>query len=106
MNLMHSAIVVIKVQIDSDPAGSINRHRWSTFITDVDALRESTPRPLGKQQGVARLAENVWLVNFQENPAALARLVSYADQHQFPYGILQLEDEPQWLPAGFDPKTK
>jgi hypothetical protein len=60
---------------------------------------------LHKQRGVSRLGENVWLVNFIQNPAALTRLVSYSGEHEFEYGILQLDAEPQWLPAGFDPST-
>jgi len=54
---------------------------------------------------VLRLAENVWLVNFQENPEPLARLVDAAAQHKLHYGIFQLEAAPQWVPASFDPKT-
>ncbi len=73
-------------------------------MASVDGLQEQEPDHLQKQKGVARLAENAWLVNFQENPAALARLVSSAVKHRVPYGILQLDAAPQWLPAGFDPK--
>jgi hypothetical protein len=96
---MHSAIVVIR-QPD-------NTHRWNTFIANVDQLqRPSSTDQLDKQTGVARLAENVWMVSFLENPAALARLVHCAIETELSYGILQLDAAPQWLPAGFDPKPK
>jgi len=54
---------------------------------------------------VQRLGETVWLVNVQANPAALAALIHGAELHGLTYGILPLADVPQWLPAGFDPKT-
>jgi hypothetical protein len=100
---MHSAIVVIKIPERS--YDTTVQQRWQAFTADVDQMGRSSPDPLDQQTGVSRLAENVWLVNFQQNPAALARLVSVATQFGLTYGILQLDALPQWLPAGFDPKT-
>lgn len=51
-----------------------------------------------------RLARNVFLVNFRSCPAALAFLVASAEHGNIPYKILQLAEEPQWLPAA-DPPT-
>jgi hypothetical protein len=65
----------------------------------------ATAAPLDAQKGVQRLAENVWLLNFQEHPETLAALIDAAVRHQLPYGILQLDPAPQWLPASFDPMT-
>jgi hypothetical protein len=87
---MHSALVVIQIPE--------NDQKWLAVMASVENLQET-------QKGVARLAENVWLVNFQENPTALGRLIFSADQHRVRYGILQLADAPQWLPDDFDPKT-
>jgi hypothetical protein len=85
---MHSAIVVVKIPED--------QATWLPFLATVkDASAE----------GALRLGENVWLVNFQAHPVALATLVKGAVAHGLTYGILQLDAEPQWLPAGIDPKT-
>jgi hypothetical protein len=100
---MHSAIVVIVVP--ETPYDANSNKRWQDFIADINLLRHTKPTPLHALPGVSRLGENVWQVNFQENPAALVRLVSCAIQHRFPYGILQLDAAPQWLPAGFDPTS-
>jgi hypothetical protein len=100
---MHSAIIAIVVPEMAHDA-TFNQ-KWQVFIADVNHVRQATPNPLHKQKGVLRLAENVWQVNFHENPSALARLVSCAVEHKLTYGILQLDGAPQWLPAGFDPKT-
>jgi hypothetical protein len=99
--LMHSAIVVIKMP--DQPHTAPSNQKWLAFMADVDHLRHREQDHVQEPKGVARLAENVWLVNFLDNPAALARLVSCAAQHRLPYGILQLDAAPQWLPAGSDP---
>ena len=99
---MHSAIVVIQM-----PEATYDRsvpQAWNSFIGDVDSLRSSKPKPLGEQKGVERLAENVWVVNLQENPSAFARLIHYADSFGLAYKILPIDVAPQWLPAGSDPK--
>jgi hypothetical protein len=100
---MHSAVVVVK--IPEKMHDQLHNERWYAFLADVDKLRQHQPDPLRRQQGVSRLGENVWLVNFIQNPAALVRLVSCSSEHELPYGILQLDAQPQWLPAGFDPST-
>ncbi len=88
---MHSALFVAKFP---------DRHGvWDEFIKRI-AERTSS------KQGVQRLAETVWLVNVQSSMSGLAALVAHADTLAVSYGILPLEHEPRWLPAGFDSKPK
>ena len=100
---MHSAIVV--VVMPEMPHDLPSNQKWQAFLASVDDLQRSKPHPLDKQKGVLRLTENVWQVNFHENPEAFSRLVYCCSQHKLTYGILQLDAVPQWLPDGFDPKT-
>jgi hypothetical protein len=86
---MHSAIIVVQVPD--------NKQRWLAFKATIDHLQRDKIDPLHKKKGVEQLSKNVWLVNFQENPEPLARLVSAAIEHRFDYGILQFDDEPKWL---------
>jgi hypothetical protein len=88
---MHSAIIVVKLPADNQ--------RWSLFLATV----QGTEAPRAEKWH--RLAENVWLVNFQENPEVLARLIDAAARHQLPCGILPLDDAPRWLPVSLDPMT-
>jgi hypothetical protein len=101
LDIMNAAIVVIKMpELLHDEVIS---QRWETFLGEVNYLRRTSPDPIDRQAGVGRLAENVWQVDLQQNPAALARLVYFATEFGFPYGILPLDGVPQWLPGGFDP---
>ena len=102
---MHSAIITI-VLPQNDLTGSFNDKKWNDFIADVDQMRKSKPDQLHNYKGVKRLAENVWQVNFLIHPEILARLVHYAGEHSLPCEILQLDAEPQWLPAGSGPKPR
>jgi len=86
---MHSAIIVATMSSD--------QQRWNNFIAEIDRLRSPKPDPLRRSVGVEQLAENVWQVNFQQNPEPLARIVSCATQCRLAYKILQLDAEPQWL---------
>lgn len=88
---MHSALFVAKVA-NTLPA------TWRTFL-------EKAKVGLRTYKNVLRLAENVWIVDLQKNPAPFGHLVAAADAAGVPYGILPFEYEPQWLPVGFDPKT-
>ncbi|MGO9176111.1 MAG: hypothetical protein ACLQED_08220 [Desulfobaccales bacterium] len=88
---MHNALFVARVS-------GVLPEKWHNFLTTAKAESGTFP-------GVSRLAENVWIVDFQENPAPLSYLVSAADAHGVHYGILPFEHELQWLPVGFDPKT-
>jgi len=88
---MHSAIIVIEEPDRPTPKS------WQEFLSE-------TAPELQRVGGATRLGEGVWLVNFQQSPAALAILVSAAERCGFRSGILPLRDEPQWLPAGFDPR--
>jgi hypothetical protein len=85
---VHSALFVV-IPESGDP--------WNNFLRQVSEDVD--------QKAVVRLAENVWLVDVHASPAALGFLVAYAEKRRFSYGILPFEREPQWLPAGFDPKT-
>ena len=88
---MHSALFVAQVW-GKDPI------KWGEFLMKAKV-------GLRKHPGVLRLAENVWLMNFQESPVSLSWFVCAADIHGIPYGILPFERAPEWLPVGFDPKT-
>lgn len=60
----------------------------------------------GKPQGsVARLGENVWLVDATQSTDALGSLVYWAGRQKLAYGLLPFEHEPRWLPDAFDPNT-
>jgi hypothetical protein len=91
---MHSAIVVVKMPQDSHDG----RQRWQAFCTAVASLDTN--------DAAKRLGENVWQIDFQLNPGALALLVYSCDRHELPYGILPFDAALQWLPAGFDPKPR
>jgi hypothetical protein len=89
--MLHSALFVAAVPD--------NKQVWQNFIDAVDGKAALRP------QAIVRLAENIWLLLVRETPAPLGWLVSYAELHKIRYGILPFEREPEWLPAGFDPKT-
>jgi hypothetical protein len=100
---MHSALVVVKI-----PEMLINeasKMRWQKFIAAINEVASAKPRHLDKEDGVSVLAENVWLVDLNKNPSALSRLMYHADGFSLPYGVLQLDEAPKWIPASFDPKT-
>lgn len=99
---MHSAIIV--VEIPAQHVNALNNQAWLNFNAQIDRLQRAKTDPVSKQKGVEQLGENVWLVNFRENPAALARLIEAAENMGFVYKILQLDGEPQWLPVGSNPK--
>ena len=94
---MHSAIIV--VEIPEAPFNATSNPAWENFLARVGRLTSHKPDLLDKQKGVERLGENVWLVNFLQNPAALARLVEAAVRMSLHYKILQLDAAPQWLPV-------
>lgn len=91
---MHSAIVV--VTMPEAPFDSAIHQSWQMFL--AGAPQEDKPR------GVEKLGENVWIVNFQRNPAAFAQLVHSAERLKLIYRILPLQDAPLWLPVDADPK--
>ena len=90
---MHSIIFVAKVP------GLASRHDWQAFLGSI------FQKGVGENNETARLSENVWLVNFQKSPRDFAWLTTCAETHLIAYGILPFDDEPRWLPVGFDPKT-
>jgi hypothetical protein len=98
---MHSAIVVINMPEKAEAAE--DHPDWLAFLKAMSAAAEPMLAPLAEQDGVLRLAENVWQVNFEKNPGMFARLVTSAMHHHLGYGILQLKDPPVWHPASFRP---
>jgi hypothetical protein len=97
---MHSAIVVINMPEKYESEG--HHPKWVACLADLSRASEPMVSSLEDQDGVLRLAENVWQINFHDNPGAFARLVSCAIHHKLTYGILQLKDAPVWHPAAFD----
>ena len=89
-NHLHSILFVASI-----PDRDID---WKAFALDVEAK-------LRQEQNVVRLAENVWMIDLTKSVAPLGYLVALADTKGVSYGLLPFVDEPQWLPAGFDPKT-
>jgi hypothetical protein len=101
---MHSAIVVINMSERHESEG--HHPKWLAYLADLSRACEPMVSSLEEQEGVSRLAQNVWQIDFQDNPGAFARLVSCAMHHNLTYGILQLKDAPVWHPASFHPKPR
>jgi hypothetical protein len=80
---MHSAIFAVDMPPGPDP------QNWVRYLAVV--------APKIERAAVERLAENVWQVDFQKSPAALAHLIAAADQQNLAYRILALAAEPQWI---------
>jgi hypothetical protein len=91
---MHSAIVVINMPERNEMEG--HHPKWLALLADINRAFAPIACSLDAQQGVTRLAENVWQVNFYDNPGAFARLIECAKHHKLSYGILQLKDVPVW----------
>ncbi len=89
---MHSALFVAGIPDFNQ------HHHWIDFLGAVMTKIRS-------EENAKRLSENVWLVNFQKSPSALSWLVTSAERHGIHFGILSFDEEPQWLPVGFDPNT-
>jgi hypothetical protein len=102
--LMHSAIVVINMPEKHESEG--HHPKRLAFLADLFRASEPMVASLEDQEGILRLGENVWQVNFHDNPGAFARLVSSAMHHKLSYGILQLKDAPVWHPAAFHPRPR
>ena len=87
---MHSALFVASIPRDL--------HAWEQFTLGIDAQ-------LKNAKDVTRIAENVWLLHFQESISPVGWLIALADRQEIAYGLLPFERAPEWLPAGFDPDT-
>jgi len=101
---VHSAIIVVNMPEKHELEG--HHPKWVACLADLSRASEPMLSSLEDQDGVLRLAENVWQINFHDNPGAFARLVSCAMHHKLTYGILQLKDAPVWHPAGFHPRPR
>src|ERR1700681_4471709 len=87
-SIMHSALFVAGIP-------DINHYQgWTGFLGAIMPKFRS-------KENAKRLSENVWLVNFHKSPSALSWLVTSAERHGIPFGILPFDEEPQWLPVGF-----
>jgi hypothetical protein len=97
---MHSALFAVEAPADNQsPAWQNVNGLWG------QPLRSDQPSALDDKETVQQLAENVWLVNFQMNPAALATLIYGAERFRLSYKILPFEHEPEWLLGGSYPNT-
>jgi hypothetical protein len=85
---MHSAIVVINKPEKHETEG--HHPKWLAFLAELCRASEPMMSSLEDQEGVLRVAENVWQVNFHDNPGAFARLVSCAMHHKLSYGIFYM----------------
>ena len=81
---MHSALIVVK-----PPETQAEKQRWQQFASAI--------APLKQNPAVDELADNVWLIDFEQSPLALAQLLSAAHRHQFSQKTLQLPEAPKWL---------
>jgi hypothetical protein len=102
---MHSAIVVMNMPEKHESEG--HHPKWVACLADLSRASEPMVRSLEDQEGVLRLAENVWQVSFHDNPVAFARLISCAMHHKLTYGILQLRTRqcgirPPFIPSRDD----
>lgn len=77
---MHSALIAVETE---------KEQQFMVFMSVANKLKDT--------KGVARIADNVWQVNFQIAPAALAALVLAADRQGLAYKILPFADEPRWI---------
>ena len=101
---MHSAIVVVNMPEKQE---SEEHHpKWLAFLTDICRAFEPIMNSLEDEASVVRLSENVWQLNFQDNPDAFVRLISCAMHHQLRYGLLQLNEAPVWHPVTFHPTPR
>lgn len=88
---MHSVLFV--AFIPQEPSDD-----WGRFVSNVQSK-------IRQDKNALRLAENVWLLNLQGSVAPLGWLVAAAETTKVPYGLIPFQNAPEWLPAGFDPKT-
>jgi hypothetical protein len=84
---MHSAILMV-VMPEETQSGKM---AWQHFSAKI-------AKPLA-DQAVEQLAYNIWQINFQASPVALAQLVAAADDFGFPYRVLPFDAAPQWILA-------
>ena len=85
---MHSMLFVATISQQSAD--------WRPFVQNVDAY-------LKKLKGVARLAENIWLLDLTASASPLGILIHEAELLRIPYGLLSFDEAPQWLPASYNP---
>jgi hypothetical protein len=101
---MHSAIVVINMPEKHE---SKELHpKWFAFLADTCRAFEPMMNSLEDEASVVRLSENVWQLNFRDNPGTFTRLISCAMHHQLTYGLLQLNEAPVWHPVSFHPTPR
>jgi hypothetical protein len=89
---MPSAVIIVDVT-----EGGKGTDRYTKFLTVIS--------PNNNDPGVHRILENIWQIDLEKSPGALGRIVYACENEKYPYGILQFDGAPQWLPASFDPRT-
>jgi hypothetical protein len=76
-----------------------NGSTWENFLgTLYQAIQKH-------EEQFSRISENVWILDLKSSMAPLGFLIAACERYAIPYGIVPFDDEPQWLPGGFDPKT-
>jgi hypothetical protein len=83
---MHTAIFYAAIPDDGSQA---SRQLAALFLAEANKL-EGNP-------SATRLGDFVWEVNFRESPAALSVLVLACELLEIAYGVLTLDDAPQWI---------
>ena len=87
---MHSALFVAELH-RSHPS-------WSPFLSNVHEKTQQI-------EGIARLGENVWLLDLTTSVEALGVLIYQSHILEIRYAIIPFDEKPQWLPASYSPTT-
>ncbi len=77
---------------------------WADFLARAQAKLTPTEDEQRYAGSFVRLAENVWLLDVAKSAEPLGWLTSQAQVVGVPYGLLTFDNEPQWLPADFQPQ--
>jgi len=91
---MHSAMFVADIGEDQH---RINEP-WKAFCAHLEVK-------IKPNQGVERLAENVWLLDLTVSMAPLGYLIAGAENLGISYRTLPFDAAPQWLPDGQNPEA-
>jgi hypothetical protein len=72
-----------------------NELQWKNFLaaSGIEPVNKST----------AKIAENVWQIDFEKSPTTFARVVHAMKQFGLPGKILPFVDGQKWLPVDSNP---
>ena len=84
---MHSILFQIPGLAGGDPMKKADREKVLGIASDK----------IENYKGIEKLADNLWLLRADSGLPFFCCIASLAEQHQIPYRILVLEDEPKWL---------